>query len=90
MYHFTLVMFWFGIFSNVFELSYNGNVKSAFCFIKNLMQIAKIHLQCVRSHILNHNKSLLFSSSFSYCVREKKEIAFGYTLELCDAIRSCC
>lgn len=38
------------------------------------MQIAKIHLQSVKSHILNHNKSHLFSSSFSYYVREKRKL----------------
>lgn len=38
------------------------------------MQIAKIHLQSVKSRTLNHNKSLLFSSSFSYYVREKRKL----------------
>lgn len=68
--HSTLVIFCFGFFF-FFTLNFDGNIKNTFCFIKRFVQIAEIHLQSVRSCILNHNESLLFSSSFSYYVKEK-------------------
>lgn len=61
------ILFWIFFFT----LNFDRNIKSTFCFIKRFVQIAEIHLQSVRSCILNHNESLLFSSSFSYYVKEK-------------------
>lgn len=68
MCHFVLVNFYLG-----FGLNYDRNLKSVFCFINSFIQIAKIHLQRAGTHTLNHNKSLIFLSSFSYYVRERRK-----------------